>query len=604
MHISPSQETIGTLLETTGTFEVPKYQRNYAWRSEEVVHFLNDLDLCLAARREPEKQRHHFFGGVVTARVVVPGSSRQHHELIDGQQRLATFLMLIVQLKHGMHRLAQGLGENSAELSDFLRTTASDLAKRYEEQRDRINLKNVIVPRLQLSLPDHPFFMALLAGQEPATERKSHHFLAEAYAKIGQHLDALVEAEADDTAKTTLLSNVLKVLEEDWTVIHMAAQDRDDAYMLFQVLNDRGKSLTEGELLRAQTLEAMAPVAIAAENETMERQWDEILSGKDLDIRDGLMWVYASNIGLWPGRGTLLADLQAGLFPMVAPGEPLNRMQADALISAMGSLADDFSTLRAINRGDWPLAPHQATTAWDRDRLRLLVVHLRQTDCLPLLIAATLLASQKFADVAQVLERFCFRYNLIVGGPRIEAAESLNAQAVEIRRDPAAYRLGNLTSELRRLIELHAPDDVFANQLDAFRYSRTESNKPLKYLLMTLEHYVRWYDEGANGRPTCRDRMRVFDFENASIEHIYPENAADPDPLLVPLLDTLGNLTILSPDENDKAGAKPFVEKRGYLADSTSTLNNQVAAEEDWNVEAIRRRQERLVAMAVRVFTV
>lgn len=603
MQIFPSQVTIGALLETTGTFEVPKYQRNYAWRKEEVASFLNDLDLCLAARLG-KKARHHFFGGVVTARGAVPGSPRQHHELVDGQQRLATFLMLVVQLKLTMRRLVGTVDPAKEDLIRFLNETANLIESRFEHQRDRVNLQWMKVPRLQLSLPDHEFFEAMLAGANPPAERASHELLRTAFDTIGRHLQGLEDQADDETAKATLLENVLKVLEEDWTVIHMAAQDRDDAYMLFQVLNDRGRSLTEGELLRATTLEALAPIGLAAENQAMERQWDDILSGRDVDIRQGLVWVYASQIGAWPGKTTLLADLQTGLFPMIVPGEPLSRGQGDALIQAVQLLAADFSTLRSIKRGDWPLPAHAATTAWDRDRLRLLVVHLKQTECLPLLVAATLLTPQKFAEIAQALERFSFRYAVMVEGPRIEAAEVMNAQAVEIRRDPAAYKVGTLTTELRRLIALHAPDEVFAERLSALRYSRTESNKPLKYLLMTLEHYVRWFDEGAQGRPVCRDRMRVLDFENATIEHIYPENSADLDPLLVPLLDMLGNLTILSPEENDKAGAKSFAAKRPYLKDSTSTLNNQVAMVEDWNAVAIAARQARLVDIAKKVFAI
>ncbi|WP_404337781.1 DUF262 domain-containing protein [Sphingomonas sp. MMS12-HWE2-04] len=603
MQIFPSQVTIGALLETTGTFEVPKYQRNYAWHEEEVASFLNDLDLSLAARRDT-KPRHHFFGGVVTAHSAVAGSTRQHHELVDGQQRLATFLMLVVQLKQMMRRLVGTIDQTETDIITFLNETADLLDSRFERQRDRINLQWMTVPRLQLSLPDHSFFEALLAGTNPPTERASHDLLQAAFEMIGLHLQTLEGQAPDATAKANLLENILKVLEEDWTVIHMAAQDRDDAYMLFQVLNDRGKSLTEGELLRATTLEAIAPIGIAAENAAMERQWDDILSGKELDIRQGLMWVYASQIGAWPGKSTLLSDLQAGLFPMTLPGEPLSRGQADALIQAVQSLSTDFATLRSIKRGDWPMQAHAATTAWDRDRLRLLVVHLKQTDCLPLLVAATLLTPQKFAEVAQALERFTFRYSVMVEGPKIEAAEVMNAQAVEIRRDPSAYRVGALIAELRRLIGLHAPDDVFGSQVAALRYLRAESNKPLKYLLMTLEHYVRWFDEGAQGRPACRDRMRVLDFENATIEHIYPENAEDQDPHLLPLLDTLGNLTILSPEENDKAGAKDFAAKRPYLKGSTSTLNNQIAEIDDWNAAAIQNRQARLVDMAKKVFAV
>jgi hypothetical protein len=214
-----------------------------------------------------------------------------------------------------------------------------------------------------------------------------------------------------------------------------------------------------------------------------------------------------------------------------------------------------------------------------------------------------LLKPTVFSEIVQALERFCFRYSIMVEASTLEAVAAYNRHAVDIRRAPADYKIGTLMADLRDLLERNAPDDVFRSRLSEFRYPRSESKKPLKYFLMTLEHYVRWYDEGAQGRPVCRDLMRVLDFENATIEHIYAENAAAPDPDLEPLVDTLGNLTILSPKENDAAGDKPFDAKRPYLEKSTSTLNNQIAKVAEWNLAAVEQRQEHLIQMGIRVFS-
>ncbi len=50
---------------------------------------------------------------------------------------------------------------------------------------------------------------------------------------------------------------VEQVLAEDCTVIYMAADTRSEAYQIFQVLNDRGVQLTDGDMLRARTLELL-----------------------------------------------------------------------------------------------------------------------------------------------------------------------------------------------------------------------------------------------------------------------------------------------------------------------------------------------------------
>ncbi|HEX8233344.1 MAG TPA: DUF262 domain-containing HNH endonuclease family protein [Caulobacteraceae bacterium] len=597
--IRPFHITFATLLNG-GTHQTPRYQRNYAWRAEEIAAFLKDLDLCRAARMAGQP-RHHFFGGVVTAVAPVQGSDRPNLEVIDGQQRLATVLMLINQLARAMEALAGRLNPPDAGRSTFLTKTAELLRERYQVFEDTIEFNIVPVPRLDLSLPDRAYFASLLAGTLGAPQRKSHELLSAAFISLGAYLDAKLAEAVDDEARVGLLEALRLVFEKDWTIIHMKAENRRDAYMLFQTLNDRGRGLTEGELLRASTLEALEPIATAGEMAAVEASWNVILNGQDIDVGRALGSAYASQIGDAPGEATLLTDLQTVLFPMLT-AEPFTRTEADALIATVRALELDIATLTTIVRGEWPLPAHASVCGWDRDRLRLLIVHLQQYDCLPLLITAPLLAPAKFSQIVQILERFCFRYAVMVEGPRIEAAAVINRHAVEVRRDPAQYRPVTLEGDLRELLALHAPDDVFRDRLSSLRYPRAESRKPLKYFLMTLEHYVRWFDEGAQGRPVCRDLTRLLDFENTTIEHVYPENAEPPDATLEPLLDTLGNLTILSPDENIAAGDKTFDRKRPYFRRSTCTLNQQIGAVETWTVSVVETRQARLIDIALAVF--
>ena len=47
--IRPYHITFAKLLNG-GTHQTPRYQRNYAWRAEEIAAFLKDLELCRLAR--------------------------------------------------------------------------------------------------------------------------------------------------------------------------------------------------------------------------------------------------------------------------------------------------------------------------------------------------------------------------------------------------------------------------------------------------------------------------------------------------------------------------------------------------------------------------
>lgn len=81
------------MFEQNFLFEVPKYQRYYAWEPEQVNDFIKDLDGILV-----DSEKDHFFGGIVCVSKKVDGSTRQQKELIDGQQRLTTSILLIINL--------------------------------------------------------------------------------------------------------------------------------------------------------------------------------------------------------------------------------------------------------------------------------------------------------------------------------------------------------------------------------------------------------------------------------------------------------------------------------------------------------------------------
>ena len=93
MTITPTYIAIGRMFEQNFLFEVPKYQRYYAWEPEQVNDFIKDLDGILA-----DSEKDHFFGGIVCVSKKVDGSTRQQKELIDGQQRLTTSILLIINL--------------------------------------------------------------------------------------------------------------------------------------------------------------------------------------------------------------------------------------------------------------------------------------------------------------------------------------------------------------------------------------------------------------------------------------------------------------------------------------------------------------------------
>lgn len=136
------------------------------------------------------------------------------------------------------------------------------------------------------------------------------------------------------------------------------------------------------------------------------------------------------------------------------------------------------------------------------------------------------------------------------------------------------------------------------------RYSALGGNGHIRYMLITLEDYATWYEQGAQGTPKCKDKTRVFDFSSTTLEHVYPKSAKDVDKIaeLEAVKHTIGNLTIFDPKDNQAAANKPYTVKCSILQASSLKLNRDIGANSKWNAAAVKERTDTLIKMALKVF--
>jgi hypothetical protein len=433
--------------------------------------------------------------------------------------------------------------------------------------------------------------------------------LKNAYEEIRKFLTTITDLP-NISDKLDALKRIEEILDEDFTVIHMITETKKVAYRLFQVLNDRGTQLTVGDLLRARTLEMLEPDPYEASQDVVKRAWDDIIADPPNQTRSFLKWYYASIIGKRPRNATLFDDFLEAFFPRDPSTYVVDSHdEAREVANTVVRLKEGVHKMRVLIEGDWPYARTSATSPvkrWHRNRLSLLVLQLKHTNCMPLLLAAAEeLDEGEFAEIVQVVERFAFRYKIICNQHISPLTRVYNQQAEAIRASTnTPYRIQRLRESLRSLQAERAPDSVFRSHLGELAYKPRGGNKPLKYLLLTLEHYARWYEDGADGLPECKDDTRVFDFSNTTIEHIYPRNPDSPDPNLEELVDELGNLTFLGPGDNEAAGNQEFEDKRPIFEASSVLLNRMIAENSTWDARRVAGRQDKLIEMALAIFSV
>lgn len=608
MPIKPTQLGVKSLFEQNHTFAVPKYQRGYAWDEDAIEDFIEDLSRCLKVR-ESGSEKSHFFGGVVTVRMPIANSNRSNYEVIDGQQRLASFVMFIAAVVRGMRDIVGDLTKKS-NLSDeekkakkFLEDTIETLRTIYLIYRDEIDLEYVEVPKLKLSDADNEFFLNIIEEKKAVPNRASHERIQAAWERLLKFVeDDLLNSSSPWEKAKRLKLLVNSVLATDCSVIFMCSGTRSEAYQIFQVLNDRGVHLTDGDLLRASTLELLDNTGLVSIQNKLSERWDRVLAYAPGDIDSYLRWYYSSHEGKRPKSSNLADQFLEHRFK--CKDKPsMTKPEAQTVLEEVENIAIDFETLQILGDGDWPYEDHSNVASWDRERLRMMVVHLKHTNAMPLLLSLRKLEPKKFAEAVAILERFIFRFRTIGNAHITPMTEIYLRHAKKIRAD-AKYAIKELRKDLQDLIDKTVPDSVFEANLSEVKYSTRTGNGHIRYLLITLEDYSQWYEGGANGSPKCKDKTRVFDFSNTTLEHIYPRSAKGAEKLenLEKVKHTLGNLTIFGPNDNDAAANKSFTEKLPILKKSNLSLNRNIGALHTWTDEEIKQRTQALVKMALKVF--
>lgn len=90
--------TVEQVFKDPATFYVvPVYQRNYAWRVEQIEQLVDDV---WTAARDGNAERY-FLGNLVVAQRTTSETEGSHLEVIDGQQRLTTLALLLRALPGG-----------------------------------------------------------------------------------------------------------------------------------------------------------------------------------------------------------------------------------------------------------------------------------------------------------------------------------------------------------------------------------------------------------------------------------------------------------------------------------------------------------------------
>lgn len=603
MNLSCKEFSVYRLFNTYSGIEIPPYQRGYAWKKEQISQFVDDLETCLFGRQQnKDSDHHHFFGGIVSI------EDDKKIEIIDGQQRLTTFVLLVSQIRSSLNEYTDRNSEvftkkQIEELNCFSVAFAND----YIYYNDSYNVRKSSELRLKPTHKDIAFFENLLSeGIRPNKKNRpeSHANLNNASRQLRQFVDdSIINSEVEPKNVLKNLNHIREILEKDCIFIFISTAERNKAYQYFQVLNDRGVQLTTGDLLKADTLKQLSGKEYSKNSTNVERMWDTILIKNSAEIENELQVYAASVTGERPSKLELYKVFSEKIIGLGDIGNGKQKLGLE-LEKKVKQIVDGITVIRRLKKATWRPDNYEPTL-WEQERLRSLIKRLKQRLALPLLLSlATQSDPKEFYKIVCVLERFIFRY-ITVGQRRASRMEAIFLEASDKIRgnSPVAFCSEKFREELLKLCESEVKNTLFREMLNDFKYEKG-SVDGLRVLFVGLESYMPWYEKGGIGMPECKDMVNAIDSDRLTVEHVYPQTAKDgkSNDELEKVKHEIGNLTVLGPSENSVNSNKNFSEKRIMFEKSNFMLNRAIAKNKNWSNVEVKERQRELIEMAVKIF--
>jgi hypothetical protein len=219
-------------------FRVPDYQRGYAWGEEQLQDFIDDLD-SLAPGKD------HYTGTIVLydelgerPRIDEDGREFTVSEIVDGQQRLTTIVLFLDIIRREM----------AASKDDSLARLAAAIRKGYVVVRDTNGLP---IYKLELNRDCRDYFNNVVLADSPSQEGptiQSHQRLADAKRFFIGYLRN--SREARGVAYTDWLRELRNKIAHCLKITLYKVEQKAEVGVIFEVLNDRGKPLSELEKVK------------------------------------------------------------------------------------------------------------------------------------------------------------------------------------------------------------------------------------------------------------------------------------------------------------------------------------------------------------------
>ncbi len=540
-----------SIISNNRRFYVPKFQRDYSWDSEQWDDLWQDIQTMI------EEKEDHYMGYLV-----LQTNDEKNFFIIDGQQRFTTVLLLILAGIKSIEKLIH----QGSNVEDNKRRVDS-LKSIYIGKEDPVTLEydNLI----QLNRNNDAYYRDYIVKLDELRVRNikaTEKLMKRCFEFYEQKLNNLFSSGKDYAA---FIQKVVDGLYFTQIVVN----DEMNAFRVFETLNARGVQLSSSDLLK-NYLFSLVDKDTAHSNhiEVLERKWAQLTDNIRAEKLPEFLRYYWNTQHKTIRANALFKTVQRS----INSGEQVFRV-----VDEMLRFSDIYMALLDANDEMW-------ADSETRDLIALLNLFRLKQPFSMLMSAKAFLSDDAFKQLLKKIIVICFRYNVICDRNPNDQDVPFNNMALLISTERRVdYSL---------LSPVVVDDDTFKDAFadKSFPYN-SHNAKIIRYILGKIERF-----KGST-------LVVPFDEENASIEHIYPQNDEggwDIDESKASrLIFRLGNTCLLEKHLNRDLQNANFETKKQVYSKSSYYYAKKISQEvENWNESSIINMQKEMAKAAVSIW--
>lgn len=572
MQLSAYTRSIKDILSLKREYIIPRFQREYSWGEDELTVLLNDIiDNLRLLEDNSFESTDYFIGSIVLAG---EDDKDTKFSIVDGQQRLTTitiFFSVLVQI-----------------FKNYKKSNLVEATQRYIEALNDDNEPFLVL----VNENPKPFFQFRIQKLEkdesyqPRTEEEISMMNAFLFFNNKLEKENLLKyinkkyslnLVGDEVYIELLKSMRNQVL--GFKSIYITVKEIDDAYLIFETLNAKGKDLEAIDLIKNQIFKLIKNESTGDLPKERWKEIREVLLSREEKLSFKQFYRY-----YWISKYSFTRE--AHLFEEFKKKVINSEESYKSFLLDLKKSAKDYLKVVCPSIQDWPELELREVYE-SLKALNIFSVSQHRTLLLALFDSREkgIVKQKKFLKVIRMLEHFHFKFNAITSS-RVSNIESrYSTFARRIRDCKSTVEVNTVIKELEEFLLDNQPNiSTFKENFKKLYFTKDNAShkKLIQYILRKFEM-------------SFQSTTELIPF-NLTLEHIMSESTQAKE------IGMIGNIIPLSQKLNSDIGDADFVKKiEAYKESNYSTVKKFIEDYEhkkEWTIEDINNRTESLAEIA------